>query len=146
MRTKRPIKNQKHILYMCLRIRQPSMAWEAPFYQKSQNRCTLVYMHPSPSPGWADFSIMECMPERGHCNLVYTMSLVYPPLLLHTVLWGYCVQSTQVFHTKKLHSTEVLSPKALSTKALLSKALHLMLFQFQYSSTLDTPVSAHTLS
>jgi hypothetical protein len=40
----------------------------------------------------------------------------------------------------------VLSPKALSTKALLSKALHLMLFQFQYSSTLDTPVSAHTLS
>jgi hypothetical protein len=40
----------------------------------------------TPQPGWAGFSIMmECTPESGHCSLVYIISLVYQPLLLHIV-------------------------------------------------------------
>jgi len=31
-------------------------------------------VHPPPSPGWADFTIMmECTPESGHCQFVYSV-------------------------------------------------------------------------
>jgi hypothetical protein len=34
--------------------------------------CTLP-----PSPGWAEFTIMmECTPENGHCQYIYTLATV----------------------------------------------------------------------
>ncbi len=34
-------------------------------------------MHPSPSPGWANFSIMmKCTPESGHCHSMCTLGIL----------------------------------------------------------------------
>jgi hypothetical protein len=42
-------------------------------------------LHPSPSPGWANFSIMmECTPESGNCHSVCTLCAVHRKNLLRT--------------------------------------------------------------
>jgi len=41
-------------------------------------------VHPPPSPGWADFTIMkECTPESGHCHSVTLWGKHPPPRHIH---------------------------------------------------------------